>query len=258
MIDAATFGAPNWVDLSTPDVAASTDFYTELLGWTMSRMATPMGDYHVAKVGDHEVGGMMAQSPEMEGNPPVWTMFVYVRSIEDTLEKVEEAYGHVLQAPFDIPGGAQVSVISDTTGAMFALIAGGETPEGTYMSNEAGAVCWFELLTRDPEKAAGFYRDVFGWEAVTDTTGETEYTIFKLAGEDVAGMIMMPDAVPAEAPAHWSVYFTVDDCAATVKMAEELGGKVLVPSTEVSIGKFAVLEDPHGASFDIMEFAPQQ
>ena len=67
-------------------------------------------------------------------------------------------------------------------------------------------------------------------------------------------MMMMPAEVPAEAPAHWAVYFTVDDCAVATKLAAELGGEVLRPTTEIGIGKFAVLADPQGATFDIMEF----
>jgi len=254
MIDAATYGAPNWVDLSTPDIGAATRFYEDLFGWVVSSMTTPMGEYHVAKSSAHEVGGMMAQSPEMAGQPAVWTMFIYVKDIEDTLNRVEEALGHVLQAPFEIPGGAHVSVIADPTGAMLALIAGGEKPEGTYFSNRLGGVCWVELLTRDVATAASFYADVFGWTSATSTTDGTEYTMFKLGGQDVAGMMKMPVEIPSEAPAHWTTYFTVEDCAATVKMADELGGEVLVPTTEISMGKFAVLADPLGAKFDVMEF----
>lgn len=254
MIDAATFGAPNWVDLSTPDIAAATGFYSELLEWEISTMTTPMGDYHVASRDGAEIGGMMAQPAEAAGQPALWTVFIYVKSVDETLERVEEAYGHVLQAPFEIPGGARVSVVSDTTGAMFAIISGGPTPHGTYMSNVPGGVCWVELLTRDVESAATFYKEVFGWSAAPDTTGDTEYTMFKLGGEDVAGMLMMPAEIPSEAPAHWAVYFAVADCAATTKMADELGGAVLREVTDIEIGRFAVLADPQGATFNVVEF----
>ena len=254
MIGADTFGAPNWVDLSTPNIEGAVAFYSELLDWDTSAMSTEMGEYHVASVKGHEVAGMMAQSPDHAGIPAMWTMFIYVKSVDETLEKVEEAYGHVLQAPFDIPGGARVSVISDSTGAMFALISGGEKPEGAYYSEIPGAVCWFELMTRDTEAAAKFYRDVFGWEMALDETTATEYATFRLGGQDIVGMLPMPEMMPDEAPAHWSVYFTVSDCAATQKMAVELGGEVAVPVTDISIGRFAVLEDPSGAVFEIMEY----
>ncbi|NND02571.1 MAG: VOC family protein [Acidimicrobiia bacterium] len=253
MIDAATYGAPNWVDLSTPDIVGAVEFYKELFDWDVSAMTTAMGDYYVASDDGHEVAGMMQQDPDHPA-PASWNMFVYVASVEDTLEKVEDAFGHVLQAPFEIPGGATVSVISDTTGAMFAVISGGPKPEGTYFSNNPGAVCWLELLTRDTDAAAKFYQDVFGWELMLDESTETEYATFRLGGQDIVGMLPMPDMIPAAVPAHWAVYFTVSDCAASAKMAVELGGEVAVPATDISIGRFAVLEDPAGGAFDVMEY----
>ena len=65
----------------------------------------------------------------------------------------------------------------------------------------------------------------------------------------------MPEGVPAEAPAHWSVYFTVESCEVTERAAVDLGGSVLVETMLVEIGHFAVLEDPGGAPFDIMDFS---
>ena len=254
MIEAATFGAPNWVDLSTPDIESAAEFYRDLLDWDVAVMTTEMGDYHVASVDGHEVAGMMQQGAEHQGRPATWTMFVYVKNVDETLEKVEDAYGHVLQAPFDIPGGARVAVVSDTTGAMFAIISGGETPDGVYFSSRPGGVSWFELLTRDTDSAAKFYGDVFGWEMTYDTSSETQYATFQLAGHDIVGMLPMPEMMPDDAPAHWAVYFTVADCAATQKLAVELGGEVAVPVTDITIGRFAVLEDPHGGAFDIMEY----
>lgn len=253
MIDAATYGAPNWVDLSTSDIAGASDFYSRLLGWDVAVIASAMGDYHVGKIGDFEVAGMMAQSPDMQGMPSVWSIFIYVENIWETIHRVEHSGGKVAQQPFEIPGGAWVSVVVDSTGAMFALISGGERPEGMYFSNQPGRVCWLELLTRDPAAASAFYSDVFGWDPAIDSTSGTEYTVFRLADEDVCGMMMMPDEVPAAAPAHWAVYFAVADCKATAARATELGGQVLRPPANIGMAEFAVLADPEGGSFNMME-----
>lgn len=254
MIDAATFGAPNWVDLSTSDITSASHFYSRLLGWDVSIIASHMGDYHVGKIGDFEVAGMMAQSPAMQGMPSVWTLFIYVENVGETIHQVERSGGKVMQQPFEIPGGAWVSVVADSTGAMFALISGGEKPEGMYFSQEPGRVCWVELLTRDPAAASAFYSDVFGWDPAIDSSSGTDYTVFQLADEDVCGMMMMPDEVPAAAPAHWAIYFSATDCEATARRAAELGGSVARPPTDIGIAKFAVLEDPQGGVFNVMEY----
>ena len=133
-------------------------------------------------------------------------------------------------------------------------VISGPPPRGVWYGQDPGRVCWVELLTRDPAAAEGFYAAVFGWKAETQQIGPTVYTTFKLDEGDVGGMMMMPDAVPAEAPAHWSVYFSVPDCRMTEARAVEMGGQVLAPTMEMDMGGFAVLSDPHGAPFDIMDF----
>jgi len=247
-------GFPCWVDLSTTDLAGGAAFYRELLGWTTTTIESPMGRYVVGSVGDREVAGMMAQPPEAAGSPSMWTMFVYAARLDDTLAAIESAGGNVLTPPFEIPNGAHVSVVTDVGGTMFALISA-RTQPGPYVSMTTGAVGWVELMTRCPEAAVAFYHEAFGWDAATDDVGITLYTTFSLDGGEVAGMIPTPDDLPDNVPDTWSVYFNVDDCAAAVETATELGGKVIVPPTTTPVGPFAVLADPQGAVFEIMEFA---
>ena len=141
MIGAGTHGAVSWVDLSTPDDHAATAFYQTLFGWEIESSATPMGEYSIGKVGDHQVGGMMGQGPELRGQPAVWTTFFYVDDIEAMVARVEEAGGTVLEKPFEIPGDARIAVVADPTGAVLGLF-GGPDLEGTYLSREAGAAGW--------------------------------------------------------------------------------------------------------------------
>ena len=55
-------------------------------------------------------------------------------------------------------------------------------------------------------------------------------------------------------PPHWAVYFAVDDCDGKAAHASALGGKVLVPPTDVpDVGRFSILQDPQGAAFAIVK-----
>lgn len=242
----------SWVDLSTPDIEGARRFYAELLGWELATESTDMGDYTVASIGDRQVAGMMAQAPEMAGAPASWTVFVVVDDIEATLARVAEAGGATLQPPFEIPGGARVAIIADGSGAMLALITGGPQP-GVYLAEDVGAVGWVELMTRDPGSAETFYRSVLGWTAERADAGGTEYTTFRLGDEPVAGMIRTPDHLPPEVPDTWSAYFNVADCQGTERRAAELGGSVILGATPTPMGPFAVLADPAGASFQVMQ-----
>lgn len=251
MIDASTYGAPNWVDLSTPDITTATRFYRDLLGWTITPEQSPMGDYYIGSVAGHQVAGMMQGGPDQEGMPPVWTTFFHVEDVDATAERVLTAGGMVLEPPFDLPA-ARVAVIADPTGAMFGIISG-DAAAGRWLSDEPGSVCWVELMSRDPAAAEAFYAAVFDWKAETQPTVGAMYTTFLRDGDAVAGMMLMPDMVPPEAPSYWGVYFSVTDCAATEELAVALGATVDVPTTPIEPGHFAVLTDPTGAMFQIMQ-----
>ena len=65
--------------------------------------------------------------------------------------------------------------------------------------------------------------------------------------------------MPDEVPAFWLTYFGVADCDASVAKAQELGASVTAPPMDIpGVGRFAVLSDPHGATFAIIAGAPPE
>jgi uncharacterized protein len=249
---ASRVGIIDWVDLTTPDVESAREFYATVLGWAYQTTDTPMGTYHIALANGHQCAGVMAAEADSPG-PPAWTIFVRVTSLAQTLTAVTEAGGEVLAKPFEIPGGAQVAVAADPSGAMFALIAGGPEPgpdEPPLRRDEVGAVAWCELLTREPHAAAGFYDAVFGWQASLDH--DTGYTVFRLGEVDVGGLLQMPAEVPSEAPSHWMTYFHVPDANTAAGAVARCGGRVLRAASTVGSMTFAVFCDPLEATFGVI------
>lgn len=118
-----------------------------------------------------------------------------------------------------------------------------------------GAFSWFELMTTDVDAAKKFYTGLFGWETEEYPMEGISYTVLKIGGKAVAGMMAMPDEAKSMPPA-WSIYITVDDVDATAKKVEELGGKVLRPPADIpNVGRFCVLSDPTGAYICAMTYA---
>jgi predicted enzyme related to lactoylglutathione lyase len=251
MITANTHGAPNWVDLATPDVEGATTFYSKLLDWEVEMSETPMGEYFIGKTSGRQVAGMMKAPPDT-GDMAMWTVFINVEDLEETSQKVEAFGGTVVEPPFDIPE-ARIAVVADPTGAMFGLFSGPDI-DGVWLTHDLGGVSWVETLTRDSAASEAFYTAVFDWKAETQDKGGSLYTVFTLDGDMVAGMMTMPESVPPEAPAHWSVYFTVADCENAVARAVDLGGNALMPTMNMDTGRFAVLSDPQGGVFQVMEY----
>ncbi len=121
------------------------------------------------------------------------------------------------------------------------------------MSEFHGLPCWYELGTRDFAKAQAFYGAVLGWTvADSGMTGMT-YMLARAGDAMVAGMMQ----AEGEQPVAWQIYFAVDDCDATVAAATALGARVHVPPSDIPhTGRFAVLADPQGASFSILQPLP--
>jgi hypothetical protein len=244
-------GVPGWIDLGSPDLDATRAFYTELFGWTAHTGGPEFGGYTVFNLGDEPVAG--AGPLFTEGQPTVWNTYVITEDADDVAAKVETNGGKVLMAPGDVGENGRMAVFMDAGGAVFSVWQRGTMP-GATVFNVPGALSWNELLTRDADGAKSFYEGVFGWGHDDSQNDGVTYTAWMLNDAPIGGMMQMDsDAFPAELPAHWMVYFAVEDPDATAAKAVELGGSVAVPPTDIPQGRFAVLNDQHGAAFSVIK-----
>jgi uncharacterized protein len=117
-----------------------------------------------------------------------------------------------------------------------------------------GVPCWVDTTPPDPDAAAAFYSDLFGWEVedVTPAGSPTRYLIGRLGGRDVAGVGSQPEG----APAAWNTYVWVNDADATAAKVRAAGGAVLSEPSDVGdSGRMAVVADPDGAVFCVWQAA---
>ena len=116
----------------------------------------------------------------------------------------------------------------------------------------AGDPCWADLWTRDPDRAARFYSELFGW--TTRDSGEDygNYVTFMKDGHDVAGMTaQMPEATGPDA---WHTYLAVTDVDEATTAARAAGATVLAePMTVGEMGRMAILLDPTGAEIGLWQ-----
>jgi predicted enzyme related to lactoylglutathione lyase len=246
-------GTPSWVDLGTPDIDASVDFYGALLGWEVPPSENPeqTGGYRRATRAGKDVAGMM---PLMqEGQPPAWTTYVSVADADATAAAVREAGGTVIAEPMDVMDLGRMAVFADPTGAVFGIWQPGAFP-GAGLVNEPGGISWNELNTRDVGAAKAFYGAVFGWTFdEQDMGGGETYSMLVLGERPIGGALdLKARGVPEEIPAHWQVYFGVEDTDATIAAAKERGGSVMLEPVDIPFGRFAILTDPQGASFAVI------
>jgi predicted enzyme related to lactoylglutathione lyase len=247
-------GTPCWVDVSSTDLDRSVDFYTKLFGWEAQRDPRPeAGGYTMFTLGGKNVA---AASPTwQEGMPSAWTTYFASDDVDGTAQKAREAGGNVMMDPFDVFDAGRMTVIQDPTGAVFGVWQAGQH-HGSQLANEPGSFNWNELNTRDVPAAVRFYEDVFGVEVELQDFLGTEYGVVKVGGRSVAGIRHL-DAPADDVPAHWLTVFAVEDCDRALARVEELGGQKLTDPLEVpGIGRFALVQDPVGATFQVIAVVP--
>lgn len=240
---------PSWIDIGT-DIEGAKPFYTGLFGWDTLEAGPPeeTGGYGFFTKDGKLVAGY---GPQQNPGPPFWATYISVPDADAVTKDVEAAGGQVVVGPMDVMDAGRMAVFTDTTGAFISAWQPGQH-KGAQVVREAGAFSWCELSTRDVSASEAFYKTVFGWGA-KNHEGPMPYTEFTLGGESIAGMMAMPDTMPAEVPPHWRIYIEVDDVEATVAKAKALGGNVLLPGMDYPGGRLAVISDPQGATFGVMK-----
>jgi predicted enzyme related to lactoylglutathione lyase len=122
-------------------------------------------------------------------------------------------------------------------------------------STHHGVPSWFETLTTDTDRATKYYTELFGWTAEVQDMGGMKYTSFKLGDEFVGGMMKItPEMGPI--PAHWGVYFTVNDVEKAASDTTKLGGTLFVPVTDIpGVGRFCGILSPQGVRFYALQYS---
>ena len=107
-------------------------------------------------------------------------------------------------------------------------------------------VAFFEVISPDHERAQKFYGELFGWQVAADPAMGGYGLVDTGAGEDASGGGIGPSSAPGDAGV--KIYVRVDDLEAFLDRAERLGGRRLVPPTDLpgEFGRFAIFTDPDG------------
>lgn len=251
-----TAGAPNWIDLGSPDTGAAAAFYTNLFGWDYVSGGPDAGGYGFFAYNGKRLGGIGPLTEE--GAKPAWTVYFCAPSADETTKAVEAAGGTVRVPPYDVFTEGRSAAYTDPTGAQFAVWQPGDT-KGFDAANDPNTLAWTELHTSDAAAAKSFYAEVFGWNATdNDMGGGMVYTTVRAAaageGGDQGGIMQIsPELAASGMTSGWGIYIEVSDCDAVVAKARELGGTVVMgPDTMPGVGRLAALVDPHGAPFSVI------
>ena len=121
-------------------------------------------------------------------------------------------------------------------------------PIGTEGVSHPGKVVWHDLVTPDLKRAKTFYGGLLGWTFEDVSNG---YTLARNNGELVAGIAKLNTSGQ---PGHWVPLMSVSDMDAVLSHTTGSGGSiVLKPFNLPGRGKVALVRDPQGAAFGVVE-----
>ncbi|TFV65093.1 UNVERIFIED_ORG: VOC family protein [Bacillus sp. AZ43] len=243
-------GTPCWVDIGVPDVEAAKVFYSTLFGWQYTGGAAESGGYLNAEKDGRRVAGVAPQQDP--DDPPRWTTYFATDDAAAAVDRVRAAGGRVLVAPMEVGPVGTFAILLDPQGNVFGLWQAGEHT-GYQLHNEPGSLAWNEAMTDDAPAARRFYAEVFGFRFDELPPEQAEdgldYTTFSTGGNPLGGL----GASDPSMPKGWQTCFAVASTDDAVALVEAHGGKVIVPPENTPFGRFAIVEDPWGAAFEVLE-----
>jgi hypothetical protein len=114
----------------------------------------------------------------------------------------------------------------------------------------------FELPAESPERAAGFYRKIFGWD-IQKWAGPINYWLVSTGPQDhpgINGGIVSRIDRPASGVLITAQVDSVDEC---LRKINEAGGEIVVPKRAIpGVGYQAHFRDTEGNVIGIMESDP--
>jgi predicted enzyme related to lactoylglutathione lyase len=244
-----------WADLVTPDLTAAKRFYGALFGWTF-RDVPGDPNYTLVLLNDEPLAGLFQKAlPPGQAPQSAWLTFLAVRDVDAAQQSAVHHGGAVMVKPHNYPQRGRQAVLADPDGAVFAVLAakGGDPPD--YLATP-GEWIWSSLLVKDPKQETTFYKTLFGYDVYDlANDGDPQHYVLSADGYARAGLNALPADTMRRRP-HWLNFVRVTDAADAAKKAVALGGRVLVePRIDRHGGHLAVLADPSGAPFGVMEWS---
>jgi uncharacterized protein len=244
-----------FLELVTPDLAASKQFYSGLFGWTFRDLAAGSIEYAEASLDGRPVAGLFHKAlPPGEQRAPAWLGFFAVEDVDATAKIAAQNGAKLLFGPRSFPDRGREAVFADPQGAIFAVLASSSGDPPDFLA-APGEWIWSSLMTRNPDTDAAFYQTLFGYDVFElPASAGAEHLLFASNNYARASANSLPASRPGAYP-HWLNYVRVEDADKMAAKVVALDGRVLLePRIDRHGGKVAVVADPQGAAFGLLEW----
>lgn len=228
-------------------------FYQEVLDWTYQNVRDAGGQSYVqALVFGEPVAGLRPHHQRVRD----WTLYLSAWDLASTAERARRLGGVVLEPrPHALPGVGTPVLIDDPSGATVGLLELEDGP--AFTAGVPGSLVWVEFVTRDAALADRFFGRLFGYTQRQFGDGhQIDYTVYSVGEDSALGRVRMALDTPADTPPRWIAHFAVHPDVGfdeTLRRAHNAGARLRFPPYHSNLGKVAVLSDPLGARFALID-----
>ena len=122
-------GCISWVDLTIPDASESREFYRRVIGWSvqdvgMEDSGERYSDYNMIGDDGNPAAGVCHARGVNVDLPPNWMIYLPVGDLTESIRRVQEEGGTIVNAPRGADGEYAYVVVEDPVGAYLALVPG--------------------------------------------------------------------------------------------------------------------------------------
>jgi predicted enzyme related to lactoylglutathione lyase len=235
-----------WFDLFTDRIDAVRPFYEDLFGWSIEQAGPAPERYSVVSLKGRRIGGMLERESVRGAR---WVALMSVPNVLQATQYATARGGKLVVAPVELPRRGAHAILRDPQGAVFGILrsSSGDAPDAPL---EPGMFVWADLLTRDPDAAAQFYRGLGGYSLEREQVARVDHLVLVAGPYARAGISNLPPSVDRPG---WLPFVQVSDVLGTIGRAVFLGGKVLLsPRPELLDGQVAVIADPRGGVIGVV------
>ncbi|WP_158309674.1 VOC family protein [Saccharopolyspora spinosa] len=246
-------GTPCWIELVTTNVDKACEFYAGLFGWEYETHHDPRAGLHV--IAAHE-GFPVASIRDSADGRSQWRLFLAAADSARTAAEAGKLGAQIIVPRSRVPELGVKLVLTSPAGDEFGLLE--PDPSWQFDVGLPGTLVWAELVTIKAQTADHFYAELFGYTAEQfGTEHRTGYEVWYLDEDSVLARVsMIREHMSAEARPHWLLYLGVDEEVGTDELVHRvvaLDGRIRVDPYDSSLGRVAVLRDPTGARFAIVD-----
>lgn len=244
-------GTPCWIELTTTQPRRAQQFYADLFGWSYEvHEDAEAGQHTIAWHEGYPVASIRA------GQKSRWRLYLAADDCARVAQRATELGAKILLPHNKVGGLGTKATLVGPDDADFGLLEPDEALQ--FDVGLPGTLMWAELVTIKAQTSDLFFQELFGYASEQfGTDHRYDYAVWYLGQESVLARVsMIREHIVEGSHPHWLLYLGADPERGTdalVHDAVTVGARVRIDPYDSTLGRVAVLRDPTGARFAVVD-----